>query len=235
MRLISILLFLASLGLQFKSTAQSTVPEGYDLVYAQDFESPQAIRDFEMTDESAWKIADGKTGNSLELFGKSNYKSRVRSPFNIALIKDLVVGDFVMEVNLSQTGKEYGHRDLCLFFGANNSTNFYYVHMASVADDNANNIFLVNDEPRINIATKTTKGTNWGATNSWHKVRIERMVESGSIKIYFDDMTTPIMETLDTHFVDGRIGIGSFDDSGQFDNIKIWAPEISQSKEGFFR
>ena len=234
MRLLFIL-FLASIGLQNKLTAQSTVPEGYDLVYAQDFESPQAIRGFEMTDENAWKIVAGKTGNKIELFGKSNYKSRVRSPFNIALIKGVVVGDFVMEVNLSQTGKEYGHRDLCLFFGVNNSTNFYYVHIASVADDHANNIFLVNDEPRTKIATKTTEGTDWGETNSWHKVRIERVVESGSIKIYFDDMAKPIMEALDTHFADGRIGIGSFDDTGQFDNIKIWSPKVSQSKVGFFK
>jgi hypothetical protein len=235
MRLLFIVLFLAGMGFQNSLTAQSTVPEGYDLVYAQDFESPQAIRDFEMTDENAWKIAGGKTGNKIELFGKSNYKSRVRSPFNIALIKDVVVGDFVMEVNLSQTGKEYGHRDLCLFFGVNNSTNFYYVHIASVADDHANNIFLVNDEPRTKIATKTTEGTDWGETNSWHKVRIERVVETGSIKIYFDDMTKPIMEALDTHFADGKIGIGSFDDTGQFDNIKVWSPKISASKVGFFK
>jgi hypothetical protein len=235
MRLLIIIIFIASLGLQNKLTAQSTVTEGYDLVYAQDFESPQAIRDFEMTDENAWKITGGKTGNKIELFGKSNYNSRVRSPFNIALIKDVVVGDFIMEVNLSQTGKEYGHRDLCLFFGVNNSTNFYYVHIASVADDHANNIFLVNDEPRTKIATKTTEGTDWGETNSWHKVRIERVVESGSIKIFFDDMTKPIMEALDTHFAEGRIGIGSFDDTGQFDNIKVWSPEISQVKAGFFK
>lgn len=235
MKLLILLLFLASQGLPCNVFAQSAVPEGYNLIYAQDFESPQAFKGFDMTDESAWKIADGKTGKAMELFGKSDYKSRVRSPFNIALIKDLVVGDFVMEVNLSQTGKEYGHRDLCLFFGVNNPTNFYYVHMASVADNNANNIFLVNDEPRTNIASKTTTGTNWGQNNSWHKARIERKVESGSIKIYFDDMTEPIMEANDTHFTDGRIGIGSFDDSGQFDNIKIWAPKVSKAKEGFFK
>ncbi|MFY0653407.1 MAG: hypothetical protein JXQ96_15300 [Cyclobacteriaceae bacterium] len=235
MKILYTLLFLASLVFPNTLLAQSIVPEGYSLIYAQDFESPQAIRDFEMTDKMAWKISDGKTGNGLELFGKSEYKSRVRSPFNIALIKDLLVGDFVMEINLSQTGKEYGHRDLCLFFGATSSTNFYYVHIASVADDHANNIFLVNDEPRTKIASKTTEGTNWGETNSWHKVRIERVIESGSIKIYFDDMTVPIMEATDTHFADGRIGVGSFDDSGKYDNIKIWSPKLSKPKSGFFK
>lgn len=230
-----ILCLLATSNVQLSLLAQSSIPEGYSLVYSQDFESPQSLRDFEMTDEKAWKISAGKTGNSLELFGKSDYKARVRSPFNIAVLKNLVVGDFVLEADLSQTGKEYGHRDLCLFFGITNSTNFYYVHIASKADNNANNIFLVNDEPRTNIALKTTEGTNWGETNSIHKVRIERDIEKGSIKVFFDDLSTPIMEANDTHFMEGRIGFGSFDDTGKFDNIKIWSPQISEEKNGLFR
>ena len=208
----------------------------YKLVYSQDFEASNALNDYEMTDERAWRIGSGDTGNTMELYGKSDYEARVRSPFNISLLKNVVVGDFILEANLAQSGREYGHRDLCLFFGVNSPTNFYYVHIASVADNNANNIFLVNDEPRTNIATKTTNGTNWGPTNSWHKVKIERKVDEGSIKIYFDNMEEPIMEANDKHFVEGRIGFGSFDDTGQFDNIKIWAPAlITNTKKGFFK
>lgn len=211
--------------------AQSNlIPEDYELVYSEDFSDGAPIYDFEMTDPSAWRIADG----TLELFGKSDYKARVRSPFNIALLKDKLFGDFILELSLAQTGREYGHRDLCLFFNVKDPTNFYYVHLATKADDHANNIFLVNDEPRVKIATHTTSGTNWGATGSFHKVRIERKVESGSIKIYFDDMDTPVMEATDTHFDYGRIGFGSFDDTGKFDNIMIWAPKLIERKSGFF-
>lgn len=210
-------------------------PPAYDLVYAQDFESPQALHDFELSYPSAWKISDaGVSGKALDLFGESKYEARVRSPFNIALIKNIEVGDFILELDLSQTGKEYGHRDLCLFFNVESPTNYYYVHIASVADDRANNIFIVNDEPRIKIGTKTTAGTDWGATNSWHKVRIERKVESGTIAIFFDDMSEPIMEATDVHFTRGRIGVGSFDDTGRYDNIKIWAPKVLSPKRGFF-
>ena len=55
------------------------------------------------------------------------------------------------------------------------------------------------------------------------------------IRIYFDDMTTPIMEASDTHFDNGRIGFGSFDDTGQFDEIKIWAPEVFEAQTTFFK
>ena len=159
----------------------------------------------------------------------------MRSPLNIALLKAHLFSDFILEVELSQTGREYGHRDLCLFFGARDASNFYYVHLASTADDHANNIFLVNDEPRVKIAEKTTKGTNWGATNSWHKVRIERNLEDGTIKVFFDDMKTPVMEALDHHFRYGYIGFGSFDDTGLFDNIRIFAPGTIKKQKGFFK
>lgn len=218
----------------FLFAQKSTIPENYALVYAQDFSAPQALNEYDMTDRNAWRFneKDGKT--TLELFGKSQYAARVRSPFNIALIKDLVVGDFVLEVDLAQSGKEYGHRDLCLFFNVKDPTNFYYVHIATTADDHANNIFLVNDEPRTKIATKTTTGTDWGETNSWHTARIERNTKAGTIRVYFDNIAQPIMEATDTHFDLGRIGFGSFDDTGNFDNIKIWAPKVISMGNGFF-
>ena len=209
-------------ALLLSSFAELQAQTDYPLLYEQDFSSPTAIRQFEMSDPSAWRITP--KGN-LELFGKSDYEARVRSPFNIALIKDLIVGDFILEVKLAQTGREYGHRDLCLFFAAKDPTNFYYVHMATTADDHANNIFLVNDAPRVKIATKTSAGTNWGATGSWHKARIERNLAEGTIKVYFDDMKTPVMEATDTHFDYGQIGFGSFDDTGMFDEVRIWGVE----------
>ena len=219
---------------QVYGVAQS-IPNNFQLVYEQNFEKKKAVKDFEFSDPSAWRLGEKEGKKVLELYGESQYEGRVRSPFNIALLKNHQFGDFVLEVELSQTGREYGHRDLCLFFGAKDASNFYYVHMASVADDHANNIFLVNDEPRVKIGEKTTSGTNWGATNSWHKAKIVREIESGKIQVFFDDMKAPIMEATDTHFDFGRIGFGSFDDTGCFDNIRIYAPKSVKEKDGFFK
>ncbi len=213
----------------------ASIPDNFFLVYEQDFERPQDILDFEMSDPEAWKVTKDHTNHTLELHGASIYEARVRSPFNIALIRDIAFSDFILEVELAQSGREYGHRDLCLFFGFQDPTNFYYVHIASVADDHANNIFIVNDEPRVKIGTMTSDGTDWGEQNSWHKVRIVRTVKDGMIRIYFDDFDSPIMESTDSHFHSGQIGFGSFDDTGHFDNIKIWSPEPMQKQSGIFR
>lgn len=208
------------------------IPSEYTLLYEEDFEDRVSLKNFEFTDDSAWRIGSAEQGKALELYGKSNYDPPVRSPLNIALIKGKKFGSFILEADVKQTGKEYGHRDICLFFGLKDPTNFYYIHMATKADPNAHNIFLVNDAPRTNIASRTTDGIDWGDT--WHRVRLERNVESGTIRVYVGDMTTPVMEGQDKHFDFGYIGFGSFDDTGKIDNIKIWGPSLAPNKERFF-
>lgn len=213
----------------FTWAAEIQLPKGYKLLYEQSFEAEDVIKSFEMTDRKAWKFSREEQGGALELAAQSGYKPEVRSPVNIALIKDKVFGDFVLEADFVQTGKEYGHRDMCIFFGFQNPKQFYYVHMATKADPNAHNIFIVNEKPRTNIAKTTTGGVNWGL-NVWHKVRLERKIADGSIKVYFDDMTIPIMVAEDKNFGEGFIGFGSFDDTGKVDNIKIWGPEPGAAK-----
>ena len=206
--------------------------QNYPLLYENNFDKASSMADFEFTDPSVWRLSDTLNNQSLELFAQSEYESRVRSPFNIALLKSVRVGNFVLEADLKQTGREYGHRDMCLFFGFVNATNFYYMHIASATDQYAHNIFIVNDEPRTAISEKTTEGINWG--DGWNKIRLERNVEQGTIKLFFNDMNQPIMEATDTHFLDGYVGFGSFDDTGMIDNIKLWG-ELAEDKKGVFR
>ena len=198
--------------------------------YEQKFDGPAALKDFVMTDAKAWRFSPS---NALELTKQSQYKPIVRSPVNIALLADKVFEDFVLEADLMQTGREYGHRDMCLFFGFQSPTNFYYAHIATAADPNAHNIFIVNGKPRTNIAKKTTKGVNWGL-GVWHKVRLERKVADGIIRVFFDDMTEPIMVAEDKTFGAGHIGFGSFDDTGMVDNIRIRAPKAETKRAAFF-
>lgn len=229
------LLYLVFTLIIFPSLAQQVaIPDHYQLLYEENFEGENPLEAFTMTDPDAWKITTHKGSHALNLHGASEYEPRVRSPRNIAMLKDQMFGSFVLEADLMQTGKEYGHRDMCLFFNIKDPSNFYYVHMATKPDPHAHNIFLVNDEPRIAIAEEVSGGVDWGETNQWHKVRIVRNVDDGSIRVYFDNMDEPIMQATDTHFDYGYVGFGSFDDTGMIDNIKIWGPGNIKEKEGFF-
>ena len=210
------------------------IPNGYKLLSEQKFDAESSIKDFVFSDSKAWKWSKEENGGALELTQQSQYTPVVRSPVNIALIADKVFTDFVLEADLIQTGKEYGHRDMCLFFGFQNPTNFYYTHVATAADDHAHNVFIVKNAPRTKIAKETTKGVNWGL-NVWHKVRLERKVSDGTIKVYFDDLAKPIMVAEDKTFGAGCLGFGSFDDTGKVDNIRIWGPSVETKRTEFFK
>jgi hypothetical protein len=52
-----------------------------------------------------------------------------------------------------------------------------------------------------------------------------RDVEEGTIEVFFDDGPEPIMTAVNKRFEWGRVGVGSFDDTGQFDDVKLWGEE----------
>ena len=210
------------------------VPAGYQLQYEQNFSGASALKDFVFTDPKAWRISIEAKSSSLELFSQCDYQPAHRSPLNIALLADRVFGDFVLEVELLSTVKPYGHQDMCLFFGMQEPLKFYYVHLAVAADAHAHNVFIVNNAPRKNFARETTPGITWGQ-EAWHKVRLERKLADGTIRVYFDDLTKPIMVAEDKTFAKGGIGFGSFDDLGKIGHVKIWAPKMEAKKTGFFK
>lgn len=187
---------------------------------------------FDFTDADAWSTArrPGPDGAAevacLELVSASEYAPPHRSPLSIALVRDLVVGDFALEADVMQTGREYGHRDFCLFFGFQDPANFYYVHLATSPDDNAHNVFLVDDAPRRRIADVSPVGVDWG-TERWHRLRLERRVEAGTIRVLFDGEV--VLETEDKTHGRGRIGFGSFDDTGAVSGVRLWSPDADRS------
>lgn len=187
------------------------------LVFREDFEN--GADKWQPLDPKSWELRKTPEGQVYSLIRDSEYKPPHRSPVNVALLEDVTVSDFVLDVRLQSTVPDYGHRSLVLVFGYQDPAHFYYVHFGKVTDDHANQIFIVNDAPRVKISTKTTPGTNWD--DAWHRVRIVRDAGSGKIEVYFDDLKTPVMTAEDKTFAWGRIGIGAFDDLGNFDDLEL--------------
>lgn len=187
----------------------------------QSCDAPDSLKAFVFSDPNAWQHGKDDDGKGfLELHQQSKYKTKVRSPFNIALLSGQKFGSFTLEAELLQTGKDYGHRDMCVFFGFQDPSHFYYTHIATKTDDHAHNIFIVNDQPRTKISTKTTDGFDWGR-DAWQKVRLVRDAESGKIEVFVNDMDKPMMVAEDKTFAEGFVGFGSFDDTGRVRNIRI--------------
>ncbi len=188
------------------------------LVFSEDFE--HGSNRWELTDDTAWTLR--KEGDN-HVFGlnrrKSNYAPEVRSPHNIALIKDIELQDFVLIFKVRSTKDTGNHRDCCTFFGYQNPTHFYYAHLGAKPDPASGQIMIVNAEPRRPL-TNNKKLVPWD--DQWHTVKVVRDSSSGTIEVYFDDMKNVHMKAVDKTFGKGRIGVGSFDDMNDFDDIKLY-------------
>ena len=205
------------------SSAANPLP----VVYSEDFE--KGADNWQPFDPDQWKDTKTDAGQVYSQHEKkSKYKPPHRSPTNISLLKDVTVSDFELKVKVRSTHEDYGHRDACLVFGYQDPSHFYYVHLGKQADDHANQIFIVNDAPRTKISITSTTGTNW--QERWHDVKVVRDVKEGTIQVFFDDMEKPVMTAEDKTFTWGRIGVGTFDDTADIDNLELRGVKVEPKK-----
>jgi hypothetical protein len=199
------------------------------LVFEDDFE--KGADRWQPTDPEAWRIVETDRGKVYNQFKNSKYEPPHRSPYNISLVKDVLVGDFVLTVKVQSTNKGAGaHRDMCLFFNYQDPAHFYYVHLGMRPDPNSSQIMIVNDAPRVMITKNQSPGVPWD--DGWHEVKIVRKVADGTIEIYFDDMKKPMMIAEDKTFIWGQVGLGSFDDNGNWDDFRLYGIKADRRGKG---
>ena len=198
--------------------ALATLCEAEDsVIYADGFD--EGLAGWEVLDPDTWRA---NAGGTVEITDRtSEYAPPHRSPTHVALVQGLVIGDSTITFRVKSTLDTGGHRDCCVFFGWQDPAHFYYVHLGAKPDPHSGQIMIVDGADR-RAMTENQQPVPWD--DDWHKVKLERDIATGRIAVYFDDMTTPLMETTDTTFVAGRIGIGSFDDLNAFDDVRVTVP-----------
>jgi hypothetical protein len=216
--------------------AKTLLAEGTKPVFAEDFSRPESVGRFVFASPAHWqRVAVGDRFALEHTHAGSAYQPPHRSPHNIALIADQQFASFVLEYDVQQTGKEYGHRDACAFFSFVDPTHYYYVHVATQSDPHAHQIFTVNNAPRLKITDQGTDGYDWGSVDAWHRVRVVRDATSGEIEVFVNDMNQPLMKAVDKTHGWGHIGLGSFDDTGRVTNIRVYADASREAPTTFFR
>jgi hypothetical protein len=182
---------------------------------AVDLAAADVMSAFEFTDAAAWRRGDAAGRPCLELFGASHYQPKYRSPLSIALL-DRRFGDGSIDVDLQSTCREYAHRDLIVVFAWRDADHFAYAHLASQGDANAHHLMLVDGADRRPVTTSRTAGVTWG--DGWHHLRLTR--RGSHVEVFFDAGAQPVL--VGEVPVDvGRIGLGSFDDTGRFADLTV--------------
>ena len=194
---------------------------GLALLAECDFENGSTAG-WQPNDPAHWRVVGDKESTVYELTAAGE-PGQVRAPTSRSLWAGRDVASFEF------TGRVRCHadpatkvRDMCVFFHYQDPEHFYYVHFAGSSDEVHNIIGLVDGADRVKINAEPAGTSVFRLTDrGWHTFKVVCDAQSGEIRAYLDDMTEPILTARDRTLGHGLVGVGSFDDTGAFDDLKL--------------
>ena len=189
------------------------------LLASYDFEDGQA-EGWQANIPEHWQIVEEDGSMVYELVSPGQ-QSEIRGPTSWSILPEHDVTSFVLTGRLKCKAEASNpHRDMCVIVHFQNPTHFYYVHFSASSDGLHNIIGLVNGADRTKINTEPPGESVFLLTdNDWHSFKVTYDAETGDIKAFLDDMDTPVLTACNKTLTHGFVGIGSFDDTGYFDDI----------------
>lgn len=179
-----------------------------------------------------WEIREEDGLRALHLL-EPGTQGKVRAPTAFALLRDHDVSDFVFSGRIRcQEDPENPNRDMIVVFHFQDPTHFYYVHLSASSDGLHNIIGLVDGKDRVKINLEPPGGSIPRLTDrEYHDFKVTCDSRSGDIRVFLDDMESPILTARDKTLGHGLVGVGSFDDTGSFTEIVLWGKPILDDKE----
>ena len=169
---------------------------------------------FPHAEDWASKTEDGQTYLHMLRPGDPGVPRR---PLQFARLKNVNVGSFDLSVKVRREGSS-----MIIVFNYVDTLHFYYTHVSKdrgTFQPVHNGIFLVDGGPRRRIAG--TEAQPALPDTKWHTIRVVRNAKTGLIQVYSDVQKAPLFSVVDHHFTCGQIGLGSFDETGDFTDLKI--------------
>jgi len=195
---------------------------GLSLLAESDFENGSAAG-WQPNDLSHWRVVDDGGSKAYDLIAAGE-SGRVRAPTSWSLWNGYDVASFEFTGRVRcDTDPTVAVRDMCILFHFQDPTHFYYVHFAGSSDGVHNIIGLVDGADRVKINAEPAGGSVFRLTDrEWHAFKVVCDAEAGIVRAYLDDMTKPILTARDRTLGHGLVGVGSFDDTGAFDDLKLY-------------
>jgi hypothetical protein len=197
---------------------------GLSLLISSDFENGRADG-WRPNDPGHWRVVN-QDGSKVYALTAAGEQGKVRAPTSWSVAQNYDVTSFEFTGRLKcDVDPANVRRDLCVFFHFQDPTHFYYVHFSASSDDAHNIVGLVNGADRVKINLEPPGKSVFRLTDkNWHAFKVTCDEASGRIEAYLDDMDKPILTAVDRTLRHGLVGVGSFDDTGFFDDLKLRAP-----------
>ena len=192
-----------------------------NVVRAEPIQLSDAQDQLKLLNPDNWKtgIIEGK--KSLIIHTPGEQRPPVRRPSEFALWNDgkVFANPVITTTACSLEPASLKARDICIIFGYQDDTHFYYTHISSNSDGEHHTVIMrVDGKSRTRINDRAFPKPP--LKDGWNTIRVQHL-ETGAIKVWVNDLETPAMTADDTTYPSGGIGFGSFDDRAAFSTLSI--------------
>jgi hypothetical protein len=145
-----------------------------------------------------------------------------RRPIQFALAEVPNYGRLTVEAEVMPLGSS-----LLIVFAYRDEAHFDYAHLSTdqaTAQPVHNGIFHVYGGERVRISAERGPAS-FAARGRWYHVTLTHDASTGAVAVTVDGRAVPALEAIDRSLGPGKVGIGSFDETGAFRDVKITVVE----------
>lgn len=161
-----------------------------------------------------WKVEEG----TLRLVTSRGPLPGPRRPIQFALTDVPNYQRLTVEADVQPLG-----RSLLIVVAYRDPAHFDYAHLSTdTAEDQPvhNGIFHVYGGERVRISAERGPAA-FAARGRWYHVTLAHDATAGTVEVAVDGRAAPALRAVDLSLGPGKVGLGSFDETGVFKNIKI--------------
>jgi hypothetical protein len=167
---------------------------------------------------SDWKADREDSVPVLRLIASRGPLPGPRRPIQFALADVPNYSRIAVEADVMPLGSS-----LLIVFAYRDEAHFDYAHLSTdraAAQPVHNGIFHVYGGERVRISAERGPAA-FEAPRRWYHVKLTHDASAGAVAVTVDGHAVPALEAIDRSLGPGKVGIGSFDETGAFRGVKI--------------
>jgi len=172
-----------------------------------------------------WEIQKDNEAPFLHMkIGREPPSSGPRRPFQFAIADTQPFSRVTVEADIRPL-----KRSVIIVYDYRDSGHFNYAHIsADIKAPVHNGIFHVYGGERVRISPQRGPAA-FPEINRWYHVKLVADGNTGTVEVTVDGKAVPALHAVDLSLTSGKVGIGSFDETGDFKNVKISGVPASAS------
>lgn len=166
-----------------------------------------------------WRVTREDGEETLDLITARPKADSPRKPFQYALMEGPPLAKAVIEC---EARRQQPRGSLIIVYAWRGPSHFNYVHLSDDTGSEQpvhNGVFHVYGGDRVRISPE--RGPCALPTAGWHQFRVVHDAASGLVETWADGVLNPSLRAIDLSLGAGRIGLGSFFNTGSFRRVKV--------------